>query len=82
MPAISDVVRDYDAVIASVERLRKVFSPAARDVAAKRGQSHFYPMGRDRYHVPETPDARGRLTRAATAPKVMPWTATEKTQTA
>jgi hypothetical protein len=30
MLAISDVVKDYDAVMTSVERLRKVFSPAGR----------------------------------------------------
>ena len=30
MLAISDVVKDYDAVMTSVERLRKVFSPTGR----------------------------------------------------
>ena len=30
MLAISDVVKDYDAVMSSVERLQKVFSPAGR----------------------------------------------------
>ena len=30
MLAISDVVKDYDAVMTSVERLQKVFSPAGR----------------------------------------------------
>jgi len=30
MLAISDVVKDYDAVMTSVERLRKVFSPSGR----------------------------------------------------
>jgi hypothetical protein len=30
MLAISDVVKDYDAVMSSIERLQKVFSPSGR----------------------------------------------------
>jgi hypothetical protein len=37
MLAISDVVKDYDAVMTSVERLQKVFSPTGRWPRGRRG---------------------------------------------